>query len=280
MTVEEVLRQSGMTDEQIKALDAKVLGGFTQVLSTAAQTQEQARKDKEAAELAQRAQQQLYDTEIAPKLDQWGNEASDLKAQIAFYKTQAEEAKKNGFTPKDAPGYTPPVQDPATGRFVPGANPVPGSPAYLTPQEGIRAVSNVTWVMSEHQRLFGQPLPDEFETLMNESMAQRMQFRDYANKKYGFDAKKAEIAAAAKQKERDGIVKETEDRIRKEFAERGGNNPMVRQGVTSDFSKVKAAQAAGTRKDPLTMNPEQRRAQTRQFIHEEIAKNEAGGPVN
>jgi len=274
MTVEEILRQTGLSDDQIKALDAKVLSGFTQVLSTATQTQEQARKDKEAAELAQRAQQQLFDTEIAPKLDAWGNEAAQLKAENAFYKTQFEEGKKAGFIPKAPPGFTPPARD-DKGKFVPGANEVPGSPAYLTAADGIKAVSNVTWVMSEHQRLFGQPLPDDFETLMNESIAQRMPFRDYADKKYGFTAKKAEITAAKQKEHDDNIRKEAIAARDKEWAEKAGNNPMVRQGITSQFDKVKAGQQAGTRKDPLTMNAEQRRQQTRQAIQTELQDNAA-----
>jgi hypothetical protein len=257
-----------MTDEQINALDAKILSGFDTVLTTAT-------ADREAAELAKRAQEQLYSDQIAPALDGWANEKAQKDAEIAFYRAQAEAAKAGGFVPKDAPGYKPPQQDPGTGRFVPGANPVPGSPAYLTAQDGIKAVSNVTWVMSEHQRLFNQPLPDDFETLMNESVAQRMNFRDYVDKKYGFAAKRQEIATAKQKEHDDKIAKDTETRIRKEYAEAGGNNPNVRTGLPSQFDKVKAATAAGTRKDPLTMGAEERRAQTRANIHTELNDNAA-----
>jgi len=99
--------------------------------------------------------------------------------------------------------------------------------------------------------------------------------RDYADKKYGFAAKKAEIVTAKQKEHDDKIAKDTEARIRKEYAEAGGNNPMVRQGVTSQFDKVKAAVSAGTRKDPLSLNAEQRRAQTRQSIQQELTDNAA-----
>src|SRR5712691_8202577 len=263
MTTREILKQSGLTDAQIDALDAKILTGFDTVLTTATSAQTQAQKDKDAAELAQRAQQDLYSGQIAPALDAWAIEKAQKDAEVAFYRTQAESAKAGGFIPKDAPGYVAPAARDGEGKFVAGGNQVPGSPAYLTAQDGIKAVSNVTWVMSEHQRLFGQPLPDDFETLMNEAVQNRMPFRDYADKKYGFAAKKAEIVTAKQKEHDDKIAKDTEARIRKEIAEAGGNNPMVRQGVTSQFDKVKAAVSAGTRKDPLTMNAEQRRAQTR-----------------
>lgn len=274
MTTRDILKQSGLTDAQIDALDAKIVSSFDTVLTTATTAQTQAQKDKDAAELAQRAQQELYSGQIAPALDAWAIEKAQKDAEVAFYRTQAESAKAGGFLPKEAPGFVPPARD-GEGKFTAGANPVPGSPAYLTAQDGIRAVSNVTWVMSEHQRLFGQPLPDDFETLMNESIQNRMPFRDYADKKYGFATKRAEMVATKQKEHDDKIAKDTEARIRKEFAEAGGNNPMVRQGVTSQFDKVKAAVSAGTRKDPLTLNAEQRRAQTRQNIQTELTDNAA-----
>ncbi len=274
MTTREILKQTGLSDAQIDALDTKVLGGFDTVLTTAAQAEKSAREAKEASELAQRAQQQLYDTEIAPSLDRWANEKAEADRMVAFYRAQAESAKAGGFLPKDAPGYVPPARD-GEGKFVPGANPVPGSPAYLTAQDGIKAVSNVTWVMSEHQRLFGQPLPDDFETLMNESLQARMPFRDYTDKKYGFSTKRAEITANKQKEHDDNIRKETEAKLRKEYAEAGGNNPMVRQGITSQFDKVKAAEKTGQRHDPLKMNADQRRQQTRQVIQAELQDNAA-----
>src|SRR2546430_9079168 len=108
-TVEEILRESGLTDEQIKALDAKVLTGVTTVLSTANQAQEQ-------AELARRAQAQQYDSEIAPALDNWANDKARIEAQLAFYKMQAEQAKAGGFLPADAPGTPVPPAAPAPTR--------------------------------------------------------------------------------------------------------------------------------------------------------------------
>ena len=82
-STKEILKATGLTDEQINALDAKILSSFDTVLTTAQQ-------ERDAAELASRAQRELYDTQIAPALDQWGNEKATLEATAAFYKTQAE----------------------------------------------------------------------------------------------------------------------------------------------------------------------------------------------
>ena len=266
MTTKDILKQTGLTDEQIAALDAKILTGFDTVLTTASQ-------ERDAAELAQRSQRELYDTQIAPALDQWGIEKANLEATAAFYKTQAESAKGAGFIPKDAPGYVPP-KDPATGQFVAGANPVPGSPGF-TPQQGITAISNATWAFQEHARLFGQPAPDDFETLINEATAQKLPFRDHVAKKYKFNERRQEIAAATQKERDDKLIKDTETRVRKEFAEAQGNNPGVRVGGESRYAKVRAAVTAGQRKDPLKMNADERRAHTRQMINSEIVDNAA-----
>jgi len=279
MTVAEILKQSGMTDEQITALDQKIVAGFEGVLTTATTAQQAAQSAKDEAERAHRAQQEMYSTQIAPALDQWANEKATLAAERDFYRTQALEAKNGGFIPKEAPSYQAPQpgqQRGPDGQYIAGGNQVPGSPAYLTPQDGIKAVSNVTWVMSEHQRLFGQPLPDDFETLMNESQRDRLPFRDYVSKKYGFEAKKAEITAARQKEHDDKIRAEARAAADKEWAERTGNNPMVRTAQPSQYSQIRAAQQAGTRKDPLTMTPEERRENTRQNIMKELTDNAAG----
>lgn len=279
MTVEEILKQSGMTDDQIKALDAKVVSGFSTVLTSAATAQQSAVAEKEAAELAKRAQKELYDTQIAPALDNWAIESAQLKAEREFYRTQAQEAKNGGFIAKDAPGYvapTQPLRDDG-GKFVPGGNPVPGSPAYLTKNEGIAAVSNVTWVMSEHQRLYDTPMPDDFETLMNESIQAHRPFREHVALKYKFNEKKQAVAEA-RQKERDDKIRaDAVAANNKEWAEKVGNNPMVRTPQQSQFGELRKGVDAGQRKDPLMMTREQRRASTRQSIQSDIAATDNGG---
>ena len=168
-TVQEILKQSGFTDEQIAAIDAKAVEAFSGVLTTAEQERqaaqqaaakaeqerkaaadavtkaEQERKTaaeaKESAEVAERSYRQFYDESIAPALNTWGTEKANLEAQIAFYKTQNESARTGGFIPQDAPGYQPqnPLAPPtqpiqvrdAKGRYVAGTGEgTPGSPVF------------------------------------------------------------------------------------------------------------------------------------------------------
>ena len=168
MTVEEILKQTGLTDEQIAALDAKAITAFGGVLSAAEQERqaatlaatkaeqdraaaaaasEEAEKQrqaaaaaKEAAEVAQRANAEFYDQTIAPALNNWGTEKANLEAQAAFYRTQNEAARTAGFVPAEAPAFQAAsgpaaaqgtqVRD-AQGRYVAGApGGVPGSPTF------------------------------------------------------------------------------------------------------------------------------------------------------
>lgn len=265
-TVEEILRDTGLNDEQIKALDPKVTTGFTTILSSASQAQE-------AAEFAKRAQSEQYDSQIAPALDSWANDKANLEATVAFYKTQAENAKAGGFLPAEAPN-APPARAAATGQFVAGKNEVPGSPQYMTRQEGFAAVSNTQWVLAEFMRLNnGAVPPDDIETIANEAASQRMPLRDYAAKKYDFAAKREAIKAAEQKKHDDAIRAETTAEVDKKWAERGGNNPNVRQAEVSRFATLDKAVKEGARPDPLKMGREQRHQATRQVIAKEIAEN-------
>jgi membrane-associated HD superfamily phosphohydrolase len=271
-TVQEILKDSGLTDEQITALDAKVTGAFTQVLSSASQTLEQ-------AELAKRAQAQQYDESIAPALDAWANEKTQKDAEIAFYRAQLEGAKAGGFIPTTAPGTPAPTtsvpgRNP-NGTFVAGNNPVPGSPTYMTKEEGFNAVTTATWFISEYMRLNnGSPPPDSLEALANEAAAQRMPLKVYVEKKYEFPAKREAIKVADQKKHDDSIRSEEREKTTKEITERLGSNPMIRQAETSRFSVLDKAVKDGERPNPLKQTREQRHQATRQAIQKEIAANE------
>jgi hypothetical protein len=271
-TVAEILKESGLTDEQIKAItsDEKVVTGFTKVISTAAQ-------EREEAERVKRAQEHQFTNEIAPALDSWANKEANLTAERDYYKTMLQKATTGGFV-ADAPPFTPANPNPAAptrdngGRFVPGANTVPGSPAYLTKQDAYQMVSSTTWAVNEHLRLFGAPLPDDLETLNKEAVEAHMPFRQYVEKKYDFPGKKKAIQEKAQKEHDDGIRKEVEDKLNKEWSEKVGNNPNVRLPRESEFSTIDKGVKEGTRPDPLKMSTEQRRMSTRQSIQKELVQ--------
>lgn len=277
MTTREILKQSGLSDADIDKLDAKILSGFETVLTTASTAEQTATKLKEEAELAQRAQTDFYQKEIAPALDGWANEKATLEATVEFYKKQNEGARAGGFIPKDAPGYTAPAADPArdpgNGRYVPGKT---GSPEFQM-SDVMAAVSNAQWGAAEYQRLYGTPMPDDFDTLLKEATAQRLSYRDHVSKKFNFEGKKAELNAAKQKEHDDAIRKEERAKADKEWAERTSNNPNLRPASASQFAGVRKAVESGQVKDPLKMSPEERRQQTRTMIHTDISESASQG---
>ncbi len=269
-TVEEVLRESGLTDEAIKALDAKVVAGVTTILSTANST-------LEAAELAKRAQAEMYDKEIAPALNNWANEKTSYDAKIAAYDAALKSAKEGGFQVPEILATPAPAARAADGKFVAGApGSVPGSPTFVADlrKEAGAAIISIADLSWKYQSLYGKPMPDSPSSLITEATAQRMDPIVYAAKKYDFAGKEAAQKAEEQKKHDDAIRKETSDAKDKEWAEKVGNNPMVRQAEVSRFASVQAAVKKGERPDTMTMTPEQRREVTRQQIHKELAQNE------
>jgi hypothetical protein len=246
-TVQEVLKQTGLTDEQIASLDAKVITGFSGILSTAeqerkaaaesvtkaeqerkaaAEATEKAEQERKAAaealeaqEVRKRSNDQFYEESIVPALNNWGNEKTQKEAELAFYKTQLESAKATGFIPTDAPGFQPPAaiapvapQRDAQGRYVAGAQGgTPGSPTFTMEAIDQRlgnGISNIGWAMQEYQRLSGgQFLPDSFDKLAEEASNSRLPFRDYVARKYDFTGKQAEIQRK-QQEEHDAKIKQ------------------------------------------------------------------------
>jgi hypothetical protein len=223
----------------------------------------------------------MYDTQIAPALDAWANEKAQYAAEISFYRTQAEQAKAGGFVPKDAPGYVPPAADAnagrgADGRYVSGANPVPGSPKYMTLEDGYKALTNVTWIQNEYFRLYREPLPDEIEVLLRESVDNHYpDVRSYADKKYNFTGKRAEIAAGKQKEHDDAIRNETAKAKDKEWSEKVGSNPNIRLAEPSRFSNLAKGVQAGEVKDPLRMSPEERHRATQTMIQKDISESQS-----
>ena len=270
-TVEDILRESGMTDEQIKALDAKVVTGLTQVVSTAAQT-------LEAAELVKRQQAEWYDTGVAPALDKWANEKTAYDAKMAAYDAAMKAAKEGGFQVPEILAPQPTPHKGPDGKFVSGGNPVPGSPAFDS-KKLIDDVANFNMFVADttwkYRQLYGAEMPDSPTVIVREAAAQHMAPAAWAAKKYDFSGKEAKAKADAQKAHDDAIRKEVAEAKDREWAEKTGNNPMLRPGQTSQFATIEKAVKDGSRKDPLTMTREQRHAATRQVITKEIAENAA-----
>lgn len=250
-TVEEILRQSGFTDDQIKGLDPKAVSAFGTALSTADQERKaaadalaKAEADRKAAETAQlaarqnledielkrRANTEWYEKEVVTALNRWEDEKKKIEsdraraaAEAAFYKTQAETAKTAGFIPADAPTFVPPANEPParnpeTGRYVPNApGSTPGSPTLV---DDVRsALSDTNWAMREYGKRYNNGfLPDDPIQLAREAEAQKLPFRDYVARKYSFTAKDEEMRSAQQKAHDDEIraamARETDDKFK------------------------------------------------------------------
>jgi hypothetical protein len=267
-TVAEILKETGMTDEQIAALDAKVVTGVTTILSTAQQAQEK-------AELAQRATNEKFETEISPALDAWANDKAQLSAKMAAYDAALKAAEEGGFKIPDilkAPitAATPPRQP--DGKFVAGPT---GSPEFV---QGLKDevgnafafVADTTW---KYRTLFGTEMPDSPTTIIREASAQRMSPGAYAAKKYDFAGKEATRRAEEQKKHDDAITAAAIAENDKKWAERVGSNPNVRQAEASRFSTLQKAVDAKERPSPIGMSREERHRATSQAIQKEIAEN-------
>jgi hypothetical protein len=274
-TVSDILKQSGFSDDQIAAMDNRAITAFSGVLS-------QAEQEHQAAELAKRANADFYDQQIVPALTGWDeekqrieNEKARVAAEAAFYRTQAEEAKKFGFVPADAPSFQGRDQQ---GRYVAGApGATPGSPqffdvnrVYERAGDAVSVIADIQW---EHQQLFGSPLPVSPSELIRQADAMKLDPKTYAARKFDFAGKRQE-QEKRRQEAHDAEIaaKATAENDRK-WAERVGSNPDVRMPLTNPkYTEIARAVKAGTRPDPLMMNESQRRAETRTAIRTELAE--------
>lgn len=271
-TVNDILKESGFTDEQITALEPKAVTAFTRVLS-------QAEQAREAAELAQRSNVDFYENKIAPSLANWDEERQRIEnaraqaaAEAAFYRTQAEAARTSGFIPADAPGFTPRDE---RGRYVagvPGAT--PGSPTfditkiYERAGDAINLLSDIAW---EHEKLYGSKMPISPSELIRQADSVKLDPRTYAAKRFDWDKRREEIQKKEQEEHDAKIRAEAKAESDRQWSEKIGSNPDVRMPVPSRYADLPRAVQSGTRPDPLMLAEGERRAATRLAIRTELS---------
>jgi hypothetical protein len=261
-TVQEVLRQSGFNDDEIAAMDGRAITAFSSVLSRA----EQEKQDNI----------NFYENSIVPSLTAWDeekqrieNEKARVAAEAAFYRTQAEEARKSGFIPGDAPSFQ--TRD-GQGRYVAGST---GSPVF-EPQEvikkagdGLALIADVDW---RHRQLFDRPLPISPSELIRQADARRQDPMTYASQAFGFTQREQELQKQQQEAHDSKIRTEAEAARDRFWAERTGSNPDVRRsGRSPEMTDIARATKAGKLPDPLLLGENERRQATRQAIRNELA---------
>jgi hypothetical protein len=238
MTLAEVLKNSGWTQEQIDALDAKAMSGLTSYVTgieqTAAQKEKaaselavkaeadrkaqeealvEANKAKAAAEAAERGWADFRDNTYNPGLAAWEEErkklakaAADAAAESAFYKAQHASLKDTGFIPADSPIFTPATVVPP----VATTSTTPGTPTFTINEvrdqlgNSLGTVANIQW---EYRNLYGKEMPISPTELFRQSEANK--FKDpatYANSIFKFAEKREEIRQAEAKAHDDAIA--------------------------------------------------------------------------
>jgi hypothetical protein len=274
-TVEEVLRQSGFTDQQISEMDARAITAFTGVLSAA-------EAERQRAEQERQANVQFYDNQIVPSLTGWDEEKTRLEnerartnAEVAFYKAQNESARASGFIASDAPGYQP-SRD-SQGRYVSGVpGSTPGSPTFNVNEFAAKAgdamglIADIQW---EHQHLFGKPLPISPTQLIAQADAVKLDPKTFASRTFNFDARRQELQKQEQEAHDNKIRADAVADNDRKWAEKIGSNPDIRRPMeNARMTEVARAARTNPNLDPLNMNDAQRRAQTAQMIRAEIAE--------
>jgi hypothetical protein len=324
MTIAEVLKQSGWSQEQIDALDAKALNGLngyvTGVQTEAEQKHKAAveaaakaeadRKAQEELTTAAKAAQDAAELNVRNYQDFWNNvypaanaeseaekvrlakEASDAKAEAAYYKAQRESYLGTlGIEPSNAPVFTPPSS--------PVVDPVktPGTPTFSEDafmkrvDKGVFTIQDIGW---KYQQLYGTPIPISPSDLVAKADAIKLSPMEYAARTYRFAEKEAEHRAAEAKKHDDEIAaaaksasdadwKAKLDAREAEFAakdrqraEQMSSNPDTKLPPGSaKFTELKRAVAQGERPDPTKMSANERRQLTLNNIHKAIEERES-----
>lgn len=234
-------QQSGLTDEELKAMEA-VAGhtkfvGMLQKLIGENQSALQAKQDAEAARLDF---EKRYNEEFIPEMRKVTQDSLKAQAEAAAAKAQLEKAREYGIVPEAATPPTTATGEPPRAPGSPDPNTLTRDDLGKFSQAQSRTLIALNDLNAEHFRLFGQPLGNTQElvdevqrqhTLGNKAFSLKQAWET----KHNVAAKRDELRAAEQKKHDDEI----RSAAIKEERERNGANPMVRAGVPSRFSTYK-----------------------------------------
>lgn len=242
MTELEWLKQeSGMTDEELKAMETVAgAGKFKAFLVKAVAANQQAATDKATAEQARLDLENRYQNEFVPEMRKVTTDALRATGEAARLKAELEQARQYGIVPEPAAPAEPPR--------------APGSPSPAAPQfdgrewaaRQNRAIITLQDLNSEHFKLFGSPLSGTQELVDMVEREHTLGRKDFTlqkawEAKFQVPEKRAEIQKAEQQKVIDAAIAAD----RKVQAEKHGSNPNTRTGQPSRFSNYKPTDAAG-----------------------------------
>jgi hypothetical protein len=269
MTELEWLKQeSGLTDDELKTYetilgDAKFKTMLKKVID--ANTALSAAKTKAEGELQQFTSR--YNDEFVPALRDAAQQAIDADAKRAAAEAKLAKAKELGIVIGDDDAQSRQQSSQRQGEQPPRA---PGSPDpnAITRDDFSRfsnAQSNTIMALqdlnAEHFSLFNAPLGGTQELVAEVNRQHLLGNKGFTLKnawetKFNVAAKREEIAAAAKQKEKDEWTKE----VLRQERERNGANPHTRSGKPSRYDRYRSSDAGKEATKPWqsSHNPRER----------------------
>ena len=250
MTIQERLKASGITDEEIKTLEtAGLLPKLSPVIEGAYTAKDEADRLAAEAKTQKEEFENYFNNEVVPEVNKVYSDAIAANARAAALEQQNVKLKEYGFlkpetgippaiTPTPPPGNNGPT-------VIPNANPVPGSPQFVTPDQlekmvdarasgVVDAFFTAGDLQADHFELFGTPLKG-LKELADEARRARITPRQMWEKKFNVQAKRDEIAKKIQEDHDNKIRQETEVRVKSEMA-----NPMTRLGIPSIAARYNA----------------------------------------
>ena len=278
MTLRDKLKALGKTEEEISQI-LTTLGGntqlFEQIITTAASESTAAAAKLADAQERERKLNEFWTNDATPQINDAFSQKAQAEARAKFYETQVEEARKAGFLPAAAPAGNPANPNPANPNpanpnpVQPNANPVPGSPAFMTIEQATAALSEMSYLQAEHFRLFSEPL-DIGPIMQEASQTRGGKARDVWMKKYNVEGKRKEIADAAQKKHDDAIREETTKKVTQEITSRFANE-NTRTMVPSRFPQFARDEKTGAPDKQAWTRPN-RREDLRNRMHEQATR--------
>jgi len=273
----EILKQAGVEEEVISQLPPKVVEIATGYVSSAESKLTEAQKAEENAREQLRIAG-LERKEIDDYVAKYGadlTQLASLRADNEALQTYVKGLEKEGFK-ASIPALT---AQPSPTAAVPGS-PAIGGNATFDPKKFSDNVATFIAqsfdVNNEYQRLFGGPMPDSIETIAAEAQQARMSPREYAAKKYGFEQKKQERAAAEEQKKLEAAKTQAVEEFKRKQAEEMGSNPgLVRGQVSRNSVAPKIAKEEFHKSDGFVPARE-RRSRLLNNIHRDVAATRNG----
>lgn len=260
MTELEWLKQeSGLTDDELKTYET-ILGDskFKTMLKKVidANTALSAAKTKAEGELQQFTSR--YNDEFVPALRDAAQQAIDADAKRAAAEAKLQKAKELGIVIGDEPKAEP-VQPRAPGSPDPNAISRDDFTRFSNAQSN--TILTLQDLNAEHFSLFNAPLGGTQELVAEVQRQHLLGNKGFTLKnawesKFNVAAKREEIAAANKQKEKDEWTKE----VLRQERERHGANPNTRSGKPSRYDRYRSSDAGKESTKPWqsSHNPRER----------------------